>query len=150
MRNVSHFLLVKVRSVSQNPAMADENASAPPPSEGEQAILQVLWQQGPCTVRQVHEALDRDVGYTTVMKLMQIMAGKGLVERDEASRAHLYRAAVRQESVEKGIVRRLLRTAFAGSAARLAVRALSTRKPSQAELSELRQLIENLQKGDKS
>jgi predicted transcriptional regulator len=130
--------------------MADENASVPQPSEGELAILQVLWQRGPCTVRQMHEELDRDVGYTTVMKLMQIMAGKGLVERDEASRAHLYRAAVRQENVEKGIVKRLLRTAFAGSAARLAVRALSTRKPSAAELKELRQLIENLQRGGKS
>jgi predicted transcriptional regulator len=97
----------------------------------------------------VHEALGRDVGYTTVMKLMQIMAGKGLVKRDEANRAHLYHAAVKQAAVEKTLVQRLLDRAFAGSAAQLAMRALSTKKPSKAELAELRQMIETLEQGGK-
>jgi predicted transcriptional regulator len=126
--------------------------STPPakPSEGELAILQVLWRLGPCTVRQVHEALGTATGYTSVMKLMQIMATKGLVRRDEESRAHLYHPAVKQELVEKNLIHRLLENAFAGSAAQLAMRALSAKKPSQAELTELRVLIDHLQKGTHS
>ena len=127
--------------------MAAKSSSIPRPSEGELAILQVLWRLGPCTVRQVHEELNAGTGYTTVMKLMQIMAGKGLVQRDEAERAHRYKAVATQERVEKGLVQRLLDKAFAGSAAQLAMRALSTSKPSKTELAELRELIDTLEKG---
>ncbi|MBL9129785.1 MAG: BlaI/MecI/CopY family transcriptional regulator [Verrucomicrobiaceae bacterium] len=130
--------------------MSATTTSPPRPSDSELAILQVLWEHGPCTVRQVHEVLERDTGYTTVMKLMQIMAEKGLVERDEENRAHLYHAAVKQETVEKGLVRRMLDNAFSGSAARLAMRALSTKKPSAEELAELRELIDSLEKGGRS
>ena len=130
--------------------MSANTTSPPRPSDSELAILQVLWEQGACTVRQVHEALQRDTGYTTVMKLMQIMAEKGLVERDEENRAHLYHAAVKQDLIEKGIVRRVLESAFAGSAARLAMRALSTKKPTAEELAELRGLLDSLEKGGRS
>lgn len=131
-------------------SMSTTNTSPPRPSDSELAILQVLWQAGPCTVRQVHEVLERDTGYTTIMKLMQIMTEKGLVERDEENRAHLYHAAVKQEAIEKGLVRRMLDNAFAGSAAKLAMRAISTKKPSAEELAELRELIDTLEKGGKS
>jgi predicted transcriptional regulator len=130
--------------------MSTPITSPPRPSDSELSILQVLWQRGPSTVRQVHEVLERETGYTTIMKLMQIMAEKGLVERDEENRAHLYHAAVKQEAIEKGLVRRMLDNAFAGSAAKLAMRALSTKKPSAKELSELRTLIDSLEKGGKS
>ncbi len=149
LRNASHLMLAKLRSVSHIGDVSAKNLTPPQPSEGELAILQTLWQTGPCTVRQVHEMLGRDIGYTTVMKLMQIMAGKGLVRRDEENRAHLYHAAVKKEAVEKSLVQRLLDRAFAGSAAQLAMRALSTKKPSKAELAELRQMIETLEQGGK-
>ena len=137
----------KFRSIG---IMAAQTASTVQPSEGELAILNVLWRLGSCTVRQVHEELGRDIGYTTVMKLMQIMAEKGLVVRDEQNRAHLYHAAVKQDAVEKNLVQRLLDRAFSGSAVQLAMRALSARKPGKAELAELRQLIDSLEKGGKS
>ena len=132
------------------PARRNAAVTKPKPSAGELAILQVLWRLGPCSVRQVHEELGRGTGYTTVMKLMQIMAAKGLVERDEENRAHLYEAVVRQEDVERGIIRRVLDSAFAGSSAQLAMCALSTQRPDQAELAELRKLINTLEQGGQS
>jgi predicted transcriptional regulator len=116
----------------------------PRPTGAELAILQVLWEQGPATVRQVHEALagDRVTGYTTTLKLMQIMAEKGLVSRDETSRTHVYAARLPQQHTQRQLVGDLITKAFGGSAARLVMHALSTHPASKEELAEIRRLIE--------
>ena len=115
----------------------------PRPTDAELEILRVLWERGPSTVRQVHEALagSRETGYTTALKLMQIMADKGLVTRDESSRTHVYAARVSQDVTQRQLVRDLLDRAFGGSAGRLALQALSTVPPSQEELTEIQRLI---------
>ncbi|MFN2445289.1 MAG: BlaI/MecI/CopY family transcriptional regulator [Vicinamibacterales bacterium] len=116
----------------------------PRPTDAEIAILGVLWRQGPSTVRQVHEALahTRETGYTTTLKLMQIMADKGLVSRDERSRTHVYVARAPREQTEQQLVAHLLDRAFGGSAAALVQRALSTQRASEDELREIRRLID--------
>ena len=100
----------------------------PRPTNAQLAILTVLWELGPATVRQVHEALPAAArrGYTTTLKLMQIMAERGLVERDESARSHVYSAAVERGRLQDTLVGDLLSKAFGGSAAKLAIRALST------------------------
>jgi predicted transcriptional regulator len=117
----------------------------PKPTEGELAILQVLWQRGPATVRQVHESLDgeRTTGYTTTLKLMQIMAEKGLVSRDETSRTHLYAARLPQAQTQRQFVTDMIAKVFGGSSAELVMHALSTNTASKEELAEIRQLIED-------
>jgi predicted transcriptional regulator len=123
----------------------------PRPTDAELAILQVLWERGDSTVREVHEAL-KDVqgsGYTTVLKLMQIMTEKGLVERDESNRAHVYRARATQQKTQRQLVSDLLDKAFGGSPARLAMQALSSKKSSPEELAELRKLLETLEPEEK-
>ncbi len=119
------------------------------PTQSELAILRVLWERGPSTVREVNDALegDKPSGYTTTLKLMQIMAGKGLVERDEAARAHVYRTAEPRERVEQQMVGDLLDKVFAGSAAQLVMRALSVKKATPAELKEIREMIERHEAG---
>jgi predicted transcriptional regulator len=116
----------------------------PRPTDAELAILRVLWERGASTVRQVHEALSdtRDTGYTTTLKLMQIMADKGLVTRDESSRTHVYEARVSQEQTQRQLVNDLVDRAFGGSAAELVLRALATRKTTDEELREIRRLID--------
>ncbi|WNG29423.1 BlaI/MecI/CopY family transcriptional regulator [Cystobacter fuscus] len=124
----------------------------PRPTDAELAILQVLWERGPSTVREVHEALnkgDASTGYTTVLKLMQIMTEKGLVERDESQRAHVYRTRASQQKTQRQLVTDLLNRAFGGSPARLAMQALSTKKASAEELAELRQLLDTLEEEEK-
>src|SRR6516165_10760541 len=100
------------------------------PTEAELAILQVLWRHGPCTVRQVHEELsqEKQSGYTTTLKLLQIMAGKGLVQRDESERSHVYRARLSEEKTQRHLVDDLLDRAFGGSAQKLVMRALASKK----------------------
>jgi predicted transcriptional regulator len=117
------------------------------PTEAELAILRVLWSEGPCTVRQVHEVLARlqPVGYTTVLKLLQIMAEKGLVQRDESRRTHVYRASQSESRTQKQLVGDLLERAFGGSALKLVMQALASRKTSAEELTEIRKLIEQLE-----
>src|SRR5262245_49047818 len=102
-------------------------ADQPRPTDGELEILGVLWQKGPSTVRDVHASLEavREVGYTTVLKLLQIMAEKGLVKRDESQRSHVYRAALNREVTQRQLVRDLLTRAFGGSTEQLVVQALS-------------------------
>ncbi len=120
------------------------------PTEGELAILQVLWRDGPCTVRQVHEALggnQRSV-YNTTLKLMQIMTDKGLVRRDESPYAHIYEAAMEQEQAQKKLVRDLLAKAFDGSVRKLVVQALQAGEISSEELQEIRQLLGEHGSGD--
>ena len=114
------------------------------PTPGEWEILQVLWKLGPSTVRAVHEeiARERPGHYTTTLKLMQILAEKGLVKRDETARAHLYEPAVAREELQGDVVEDLLERVFGGSAAELMQRALARRKPKKGELKELRRMIE--------
>ena len=121
----------------------------PRPTDGELAILRVLWSDGPGTVRDVHAKLqsDRTVGYTTVLKLLQIMTEKGLVRRDESDRTHVYRAAASEDHTQKQLVRDLLERAFGGSSQKLILHALSAKKASRAELDEIRRLLDHM-KGD--
>jgi BlaI family transcriptional regulator, penicillinase repressor len=116
------------------------------PTDSELAILRVLWTRGPSTVRQVAEALGREAGYTTVLKLLQIMTEKGLVRRDESERTHIYRAAYTEDQTQRQLVTDLLDRAFDGSAAKLVLQALSSNTASPQELEEIRKLL-NKQRG---
>ena len=117
----------------------------PRPTDAELAILRVLWEKGPSTVRQVHETLagTRETGYTTTLKLMQIMADKGLVKRNETARTHVYTAIAGEEQTQHQLVRDLVDRAFGGSAAALVLRALSAEGTSESELREIRKLIDD-------
>jgi len=119
------------------------------PTDAELAILQVLWQNGPSTVRDVHEELGRaaGTGYTTVLKTMQIMFEKGLLERDTSQRAHVYSPARPAEEVRRSLVADLTERAFEGSAARLVMQALSSERASSEELAEIRHLLAGLEAG---
>jgi predicted transcriptional regulator len=119
----------------------------PLPTDAELAILGVLWRLGPATVREVHEALApvQSTGYTTVLKLMQIMAQKGLVKRDESQKSHVYRAVAGEEQTQRRLLGELMDKAFAGSASRLVMRALSVKSASSAELDEIRALLDGLE-----
>jgi predicted transcriptional regulator len=116
------------------------------PTNSELEILHVLWQKGPSAVREVHEELNqkRKTGYTTVLKLMQIMAEKGLVSRDEENRAHIYHAAITEAEVQKGFTSDLVDRVFGGSAHRLALHALGSKKATPEELAEIRKLLDTL------
>jgi BlaI family transcriptional regulator, penicillinase repressor len=121
----------------------------PRPTDGELAILRVLWQLGPASVRQVQEALnpDKETGYTTVLKLMQIMHEKGLLTRDESERTHVYRASLSEEHTQRQLVDHLLERAFGGSARQLVMQVLSSRKASSKELAQIRGLLDELEGG---
>jgi predicted transcriptional regulator len=116
----------------------------PRPTDAELAILRVLWDRGPSTVRQVHEVLarDRQAAYTTALKLLQIMIEKGLVERDERDRTHVYRARLGEEQTQRQLVRDLADRAFGGSAMKLVVQALASRRASAEELRDIRKAID--------
>jgi predicted transcriptional regulator len=111
------------------------------PTDAELGILRVLWSRGPSTVRQVAEVLGREAGYTTVLKLLQIMTEKRLVVRDEAERTHIYEAASTQDQTQRQLVTDLLDRVFDGSAAQLVLQALATNKTSPEELDEIRKLL---------
>lgn len=116
----------------------------PKPTDAELAILTILWQHGPATVREVHEQLEtKEVRYTTTLKQLQVMQEKGLVERDESNRSHIYRAATSQEDVQHAVLDHLLDSAFGGSTSQLFMRALS-RNTTPAELAEIKALLETL------
>jgi len=123
----------------------------PRPTDAELEILTVLWSRGPCTVRGVHEtiAARRPAQYTTVLKLMQIMAEKGLVRRNEEQRAHVYEAAQPMEWTQRQLAGDLLQRAFRGSAASLMLGALSARKASRQDLAELRRVLDEFEKGNR-
>lgn len=125
--------------------------SRPRPTDAELEILNVLWQRGPSTVREVHDALHRTrpTGYTTMLKLMQIMAEKQLVRRDERQRAHVYEAQLAEEQTQTQLVGDLLERAFKGSATKLVMRALAARPASAGELSEIRRMLDEFEEGDK-
>ena len=118
----------------------------PLPTDAELAILTVLWRRGPSTVREVHEALhpSQGTGYTTVLKLMQLMAQKGLLLRDESQRSHVYRAASAEAQTQRRLLGDLMDRAFAGSASQLVLRALSVKRASAEELEQIRSLLDQL------
>jgi BlaI family transcriptional regulator, penicillinase repressor len=124
--------------------MALMSRSLPRPTDAELAILRVLWERGTSTVRQVHEALSsaRETGYTTTLKLMQIMADKGLVTRDASARTHIYAARLTRDETQRQLVSDLMDRAFGGSAAALVMQALSAHPATADELAEIRRLIE--------
>lgn len=118
------------------------------PTSSELEILQVLWEQGPSSVRQVNEVLatHREVGYTTTLKLMQIMLDKGLLERDETFRTHIYKPAVSKQIVQGQLVRRFVDSAFQGSASKLVMQILGNHQASKEELEAIKDLIEKIEK----
>lgn len=122
---------------------------APRPTDAELDILNVLWELGASTVRDVHSVLSRsrDVGYTTVLKLMQIMWEKGLVVRDESQRSHIYKPKQREATTQKQLVRDLAQRAFGGSTEKLVMQALSSQKASPEELAEIRRMLDDLEGG---
>jgi predicted transcriptional regulator len=122
------------------------NRNVPRPTDAELAILRILWERGPSTVRQVHEQLarDRQAAYTTALKLLQIMTEKGLVERDERERTHVYKPKLSEDQTQRQLVRDLLDRAFGGSASKLVMQALATRRASPDELREIRKVIDDV------
>lgn len=125
--------------------------SLPRPTDAELEILNVLWKRGPSTVREVHDVLveSKDIGYTTILKLMQIMAEKGLVKRDESDRRHVYEARRAQDETQRQLLYDLLDRAFNGSATKMVMQALSSKKASKQELAEIRRMLDELEKGKK-
>ncbi|MEQ9323996.1 MAG: BlaI/MecI/CopY family transcriptional regulator [Polyangiaceae bacterium] len=128
---------------------------APPPktpTDAEWPILEVLWARGPSTVREVHDALESAEGraYTTTLKLMQIMHDKGLLDRDASQRSHVYAARLTKEGAQRSMVSALAAKAFDGSASALVLRALGTEKTSKKELSAIRAMLDELEKGGRS
>ena len=119
------------------------------PTAAELTILRVLWRRGPSTVREVQAELGRDrpTGYTTVLKLLQIMFEKGLVNRDESGRAHIYHPRHSEDQAQRTLVTDLLDRVFGGSAQQLVMQALTARKASPHELAEIRKLLDELEGG---
>ena len=117
----------------------------PRPTDAELAILRILWDRGPSTVRQVHDilGLERQAAYTTALKLLQIMTEKGLVERDETDRTHIYRARLSEETTQRQLVRDLVDRAFAGSSSKLVLQALASKRASAEELRDIRKAIDS-------
>lgn len=118
------------------------------PTASELEILRVLWARGPSTVREVHEALSekKDLGYTTVLKLLQIMTAKGTVRRDEGQRAHVYEACQPATETKRQLVGDVLQRVFEGSASELMIHALEGRRTSRKELEELRRLLDDYER----
>src|ERR1700742_3249022 len=116
------------------------------PTESELEILQVLWEKGVASVRDVHEELlkTKEAGYTTTLKLMQIMHEKGLVKRDDSAKTHIYQASVSREKTQKHLVGKMINSLFGGSTTELVIQALGNHKASPAELEEIQQLLNNL------
>ena len=117
----------------------------PRPTDAELAILRILWERGPCTVRHVHGVLSRErpAAYTTALKMLQIMTEKGLVRRDDHDRTHIYESRLTEEQTQRQLVRDLVDRAFGGSASKLVLQALSARRATPEELREIRELIES-------
>ncbi len=120
------------------------------PTESELEILQILWEKGVATVREVHErlAVTKDVGYTTTLKLMQIMNEKGIVKRDDSMRTHIYQAAVNKEKTQKHLLNKMIDNLFGGSSTQLVIQALGddNHKTSQEEIDTIQSLLDNLKR----
>jgi predicted transcriptional regulator len=121
------------------------------PTEGELAILQVLWEGGPRSVRDIQHVLNetKPTGYTTVLKLLQIMTEKGLVERDESQRPQIYRARYSQQQTQRQLLRDLLQRAFGGSVKTLVLQAMASQRSSKEELEAIEQLLDRFERGEK-
>lgn len=118
------------------------------PTESELEILQVLWDKGQATVREVHEEMAsfKDSGYTTTLKLMQIMFEKGIVKRDDSNKTHIYQANISRESTQKQMVGKMVNSLFGGSSTQLVMQALGNASPSKDELDEIQKMLDNLKK----
>src|SRR6267378_3018344 len=123
----------------------------PKPTEAELSILRVLWRQGTSTVREVWEQINpgQQTGYTTVLKISQIMFEKGLLDRDETERSHVYRPRLTEEQTQRQVVGHLLDRVFSGSACKLVMHALAVKKATPTELAEIRKLLDQLEEGGK-
>ena len=146
-RYVRRSSLTATKGFVYGSSMKMRQSNLPKPTEGELELLRVLWIKGSATVRELHEAVsqERALGYTTVLKLLQIMTEKGLVQRAEASKAHVYRATASQEETQSQLLRDLSERLFSGSAAQLAMHALTMEPASSDELKEIRRLIDRKQ-----
>ena len=118
------------------------------PTESELEILQVLWEKETATVREVHDEISKtkDIGYTTALKLLQIMFEKGLVSRDDSSKTHIYKPAVSREKTQKHLLGKMIDNVFSGSSSELVMQALGNHKTSKKELDEIQKLLDNLRK----
>jgi predicted transcriptional regulator len=120
------------------------------PTDGELEILQILWKKGPSTVREINDVLnndqDKSIGYTTTLKIMQIMFEKGLLHRDDAQRTHIYSSAVREGKIQSALLDRFLNAAYKGSASKLALQLLGNHKTTPDELAAIKALIDQLEK----
>lgn len=123
----------------------------PKPTEAELEILQVLWEHGPSTVRFVNDLLSKqkNVGYTTTLKIMQIMADKQLLNRDTTGKTHIYKVAISQQKTQQQLIDKLMASAFGGSAMKLVMQALGNKKSTAAELNEIRVFLDQLEGGNK-
>jgi BlaI family penicillinase repressor len=121
------------------------------PTDAEMKVLNLLWEQGPLTVRQVHENLtmEKPLQYTTILKVMQVMTSKGLLQRDDSERSHVYRPTVEREQVQQQFAGHLLKLAFGGSMGSLLMGTLEAQPASKKELAELRRILDEYEKGRK-
>ncbi|OJW12850.1 BlaI/MecI/CopY family transcriptional regulator [Mucilaginibacter sp. 44-25] len=121
------------------------------PTESELEILQIIWKKGQCSVRDVHDELakSKDAGYTTTLKLMQIMHDKGLVERDTTSKTHLYKALITREQAQQGALDKILSTVFKGSTADLVIQALGQHRASKDEIDAIKNFLDQFEGGEK-
>ncbi|MEP6646376.1 MAG: BlaI/MecI/CopY family transcriptional regulator [Saprospiraceae bacterium] len=124
------------------------------PTDGELEVLQILWKNGPSTVREINELLnndqDKSIGYTTTLKIMQIMFEKGLLKRDDAQRTHIYSSAVREGKIQSALLDRFLNAAYKGSASKLALQLLGNHETTPDELAAIKALIDQLEKNKPS
>lgn len=121
------------------------------PTEGELEILQVLWEKGPATVREVNDELNKqkNTGYTTTLKIMQIMTEKSLLKRDESNRSHVYRAVVDESKTQAHLLENFLETAFKGSASKLMMHLLGNKKTGPEEMKKIREYLDKIDKNKK-
>jgi BlaI family penicillinase repressor len=119
------------------------------PNDVELAILRVLWDCGPSTVREIHDALrgSRDAGYTSTLKMMQVMVEKGVLKRDSSRRPHIYRPAVPEEQTQRSIMSNMLKSVFGGSTRKLVLRAVETGRINDEERAEIRKLLDRMEGG---
>ena len=117
------------------------------PTDSELEILNILWTKGPSTVREIHEVLEqnKDAGYTTTLKLMQIMLDKGLLKRDASNKSHVYTANISQEKTQGQLVQRMIDNVFNGSASQLVMQALGNYRPSVDELNEIKKYLDEIE-----
>lgn len=144
---IRRFAYETIRRTVNDTGMSD----TPKPTESELEILNILWEKGPSTVRDVHEVLEqsKEAGYTTTLKLMQIMHDKKLLKRDTGSKSHVYTANVSQERTQGQLVKKLIDSVFNGSASQLVMQALGSQKTNKKELDEIKKYLEEIEKKSK-